>query len=261
MIPQRQRRPERRGCSGERVRLDFGAGNPTRERIVRTLLIYIVLLAAKSFSRLFYRHHLRWIGTPPDDPWADLRLVVILNHTSLFEWLFTGSVPNRFLWRTARHAVIPVADKTLARPVIGRFFRLVGQHVVPVTRKADESWRQLLQRVDPKGMVIILPEGRMKRQSGLDMEGRPMTVRGGVADIFEGLSEGRMLFAYSGGLHHIQAPGEQLPRLFKHIHLSIENLDVIEYRQKLERDSSVRPVKQRMKVDLERRKALWAVPF
>jgi 1-acyl-sn-glycerol-3-phosphate acyltransferase len=154
-----------------------------------------------------------------------------------------------------------VADKTLARPVIGRFFRLVGQHVVPITRKADESWRQLLERVDPNGMVIILPEGRMKRHGGLDVEGRPMTVRGGVADILEGLSEGRMLIAYSGGLHHIQVPGQRLPKLFKDIHLSIENLDIVEYRHELEQDTSVRPVKQRMKDDLERRKAHWAVPF
>ena len=229
--------------------------------MLRTLLIFAVLMSAKTFSRVFYRHHLRWIGETPEDPWADLRLVVLLNHTSLFEWLFAGPVPNRFLWRTARHAVIPVADKTLKRPVVGTFFRMVGQNVVSVTRKPDESWRQLLQRVDPKGMVIILPEGRMKRESGFDLEGRPLTVRGGVADVFEGLREGRMLIAYSGGLHHIQVPGQRLPRLFKDIYLSIENLDIATYRAKLASDTSVRPVKQRMKDDLERRKGLWAVPF
>ena len=228
---------------------------------MRTLLTFTVLMAAKTFSRVFFRHHVRWIGPTPDDPWADLRLVILLNHTSLFEWLFAGSAPNRFLWRTAKHAVIPVADKTLRRPIVGPFFSMVGQNVVPITRKPDESWKQLLQRVDPEGMVIILPEGRMKRESGLDEQGRPMTVRGGVADVFEGLPEGRMLMAYSGGLHHVQVPGQRLPRLFKHLHLSIENLDITTYRQRLTADSSARPVKQRMKDDMERRKALWALPF
>lgn len=229
--------------------------------MLRTVLIFAVLMAAKTFSRVFYRHHVRWIGETPEDPWADLRLVVLLNHTSLFEWLFAGSAPNRFLWRTAKNAVIPVADKTLERPIVGPFFRLVGQHVVSITRKADETWKQLLERVDPQGMVIILPEGRMARENGLDLDGRPLTVRGGVADIFEALPGGRMLIAYSGGLHHIQVPGQRLPKLFRDIHLTIENLDIGAYRHRLREAGSGRPVKQRMKDDLERRKALWAVKF
>jgi len=228
---------------------------------VRTLLAFSVLLAAKLFSRSFYRHRIRWVAPTPDDPWADLRLVIILNHTSLFEWLFAGSTPNRFLWRTARHGVIPVADKTLNRPVVGRFFRILGQHVVPVTRRPDESWEQLLQRIDPEGMVIILPEGRMKRQSGLDSEGRPVTVRGGIADILRGLSDGRMLIAYSGGLHHVQVPGQSLPKLFKSIHLSLETIDIADYRAELASDPLQRNLKQRVKDDMERRKALWASSF
>jgi 1-acyl-sn-glycerol-3-phosphate acyltransferase len=229
--------------------------------VLRTLLTFCVLLAAKLFSDAFYRHHLRWIGDTPADPWADLRLVILLNHTSLFEWLFAGSVPVRFLWRIAHHAVIPVADKTLNRPLIGRFFRLLGKNVVSITRKPDETWRQLLRSIDTQGMVIILPEGRMKRETGLDLDGQPLTVRGGVADILEDLPEGRMLIAYSGGLHHIQVPGQRLPKLFKAIHLSIENLDIAAYRAHLEANLRGQALKQRMKDDLEARKARWAGPF
>ena len=228
---------------------------------MRTLLTFSVLLAAKLFSRLFYRHRIRWVAPTPDDPWADLRLVIILNHTSLFEWLFAGSTPNRFLWRTARHGVIPVADKTLNRPVVGRFFRILGQHVVPITRKPDESWEQLLRRIDPEGMVIILPEGRMKRQTGLDQDGRPLRARGGVADILQGLPAGRMLIAYSGGLHHVQIPGQSLPKLFKSIHLSLENVDIVDYRAEFAKESRQRNLKQRVIDDMERRKALWAHTF
>ena len=228
---------------------------------MRTLLTFTVLLAAKAFSRIFFRHQIRWIGEMPDDPWDDLRLVILLNHTSLFEWLYAGSVPNRFLWRTAKHGVIPVADKTLKRPLIGPFFRILGQHVVSITRKPDESWKQLMERIDPEGMVIILPEGRMKRETGLDLQGRPLTVRGGVADILEGLSEGRMLIAHSGGLHHVQVPGQRLPRLFKTIHLSIANLGVAEYVDELTQAAGERTLKQLMKRDLQRRKELWDGPF
>lgn len=229
--------------------------------MLRTFITFCVLLAAKLFSNTFYRHHLRWINDTPADPWADLRLVILLNHTSLFEWLFAGSVPARFLWRIANHAVIPVADKTLNRPLIGPFFRLLGKNVVSITRKPDETWRQLLRSIDTQGMVIILPEGRMKRETGLDLDGQPLTVRGGVADILEDLPEGRMLIAYSGGLHHIQVPGQRLPRLFKSIHLSIENLDIAGYRTYLQGDLRGHAFKQRMKDDLEARKARWAGPF
>ena len=68
----------------------------------------------------------------------------------------------------------------------------------------------MLRQIDPDAMVLILPEGRMKRATGLDSEGKPMTVRGGIADILETIGEGRMLLAYSGGLHHVQAPGRAL---------------------------------------------------
>lgn len=218
-------------------------------------------MTAKVFSRIFYLHRLRWVDPVPADPWADLRLVVVLNHTSLFEWLFVGSVPNRFLWRTARHAVIPAADKTLYRPVVGRFFRLLGQHVIPITRRPDETWQQVLNRVDSEGMVIILPEGRMKRATGLDLDGRPMTVKGGVADVLEAIPEGRMLYGYSAGLHHVQIPGQKLPKPFRRLELTVENLDIPEYRRTLEAMSDGKSFKQTMKDDMERRKALWAHSF
>ncbi len=229
--------------------------------MLRAIIPFTVLASAHLFSRVFYRHHLRWIGSTPEDPWADIRLVVLLNHTSLFEWLFAGTVPLRFLWSLANHGVIPVADKTLNRPIVGPFFRLLGRNVVSVTRKPDETWEQLLKSADEHGMVLILPEGRMKRATGLDAHGQPLTVRGGVADILRAIPEGRMLMAYSGGLHHIQVPGQKLPNLFKPIYLSIENLDLAEYRAGLDGDLQGQSLKQRMKEDMERRKAMYAVPF
>ena len=115
---------------------------------------------------------------------------MVLNHTSLFEWLFAGSVPNRLLRRIAFHAVVPVADKTLDRPLVGRFFRFISPNCVRITREADHTWQSVLAEIDADSMLIIFPEGRMKRANGLDKHGRPMTVRGGIADILRAHESG-----------------------------------------------------------------------
>jgi hypothetical protein len=57
-----------------------------------------------------------------------------------------------------------------------------------------------------------------------------MTVRGGIADVLRGIPAGLMLLGYSGGLHHVQHPGELLPRLFQRILMRFELLDIAEYR-------------------------------
>ena len=119
-----------------------------------------------------------------DDPWTGLRVVALLDHTSLFEPVMTAIASNRLLWQIAAHGVLPVADKTLARPIVGRFFRFIARHVVRVTRRRDETWADVLERLhDAKALLVILPEGRMKRRTGLDLDGNPMTIRGGIADI------------------------------------------------------------------------------
>jgi len=71
----------------------------------------------------------------------------------------------------------------------------------------------------------------MKRATGLDSEGRTMSVRGGIADILDSVGEGRMLIAYSGGLHHVQVPGQRFPRLFQTIRMRLEVVEIGEYRR------------------------------
>ena len=60
-----------------------------------------------------------------------------------------------------------------------------------------------------------------------------MTVRGGIADILEGVSEGRLFVAYSEGLHHVHAPGDRLPSLFQQVTIRAEVLDIPTYRAEL----------------------------
>ncbi len=221
---------------------------------LRPFLVFFLLFAVKLFSRLFYRLDMRWIGTVPPDPWRHVRLVVFLNHTSLYEPLFAGGAPVHFLWRIARHGVVPVADKTADRLLVGRFFKLIAHRVISITRERDETWDEVLDRIDPDAMVVIAPEGRMKRVTGLDAAGRPMTVRGGVAEILESIGGGRMIVALSGGLHHVQAPGERWPRLWKRIRMRLEVLDIARYREETLARAGHRGFKKAVIADLERRR-------
>ena len=224
---------------------------------MRSYLVFLVLLLVKALCRLFYRMDRQWIGDVPPDPWRRIRLAAILNHTSLYEALFAGACPTHFLWRLARHGVVPVAQKTTDRALVGRFYGLVAARVVPITRERDESWSEVLRQIDPDAMVLILPEGRMKRATGLDSEGKPMTVRGGIADILETMGEGRMLLAYSGGLHHVQVPGQRFPRLFKTIRLRLEVVDMAAYRAARLEEGGAKGFRRAVVRDLERRRDLY----
>ncbi|MEW6670345.1 MAG: 1-acyl-sn-glycerol-3-phosphate acyltransferase [Thermodesulfobacteriota bacterium] len=220
---------------------------------MRKTLIYALLLGIKTFSRIFYRFDISWAGSLPKDPWADLRLILILNHTSLYEPLFVGWVPNRFLKHVAGNGLVPIADKTYNRPLVGRFFRMVAQNVISISRLRDISWDRFIDRIRPDSLVIMLPEGRMKRQNGLDANGNPMTIRGGVADLLEAIPSGRMLIAYSGGLHHVQIPSQLIPRLFKTLRMRVESLDVSHYKHMLWHSRGSKSFKQAVVTDLENR--------
>lgn len=225
---------------------------------MRNLFIFTLLLLLKGASRLFYRFDFRWVGEPPPDPWCGIRLAALINHTSLFEVIFFGALPMRFLWQLASQGVAPIADKTSSRPVAGRVFRTLANRVVPITRSRDHTWAQVLDEIGPRSMVLLAPEGRMMRKNGLDSEGKPMSIKGGIADVLETMPAGRFLIGYSGGLHHIQAPGEGLPRLFKTVRLRIEVLEIEEYRAaRLAEGGDFRAAVIR---DLERRKALHCPP-
>jgi hypothetical protein len=228
-----------------------------RVGIFRSALVFTTLTMLRYLSKVFYRHDFGFIGPTPPDPWADIRVVVFLNHTSLFEPVYLGSVPPRFLWRLAAHGVVPAADKTTDRPLVGIVFKFVAHHVIAITRQRDDTWFQVLQKIDPDSMVVIAPEGRMKRANGLDLNGRPMTVRGGIADILHAVKEGRMLIAYSGGLHHVQIPGK-VPRIFKTVRLRVENLEIADYIAEMMRRGSEEEFKKNVMKDLDWRRDQFA---
>jgi 1-acyl-sn-glycerol-3-phosphate acyltransferase len=201
---------------------------------MRSIPVFLAMLLWKAVCRLFYRFDVEWVGDPPADRWDALRIIAILNHTSLLEPILLAVVPNRVIWQLARGGVVPIASKTMDRRAAGWAFRFAGRRVIPVSRKRDVSWQEVLRYCcGPEAITVIFPEGRMLRRTGLDSDGRPMTIRSGVADLLAGIPSGRMLLAYSGGLHHIAAPGDRFPRLFKRIALRLEVIDIPEYRAEL----------------------------
>ncbi len=197
---------------------------------MRSILTWMLLVVVKLVSMTLWRLRSEWVEPVPERPWRGIRLVAILNHTSLYEWLLGGFAPWSLLWQFARHGVLPIAEKTIRRPVVGWFFGLIVRHVVVITRQRDHTWERVLSRIDdPEAVIVILPEGRMKRRNGLDSNGNPMTVRGGIADILSALPTGRMLLVYSGGLHHVQAPGETVPRPLRTVRMRKQVVEISDY--------------------------------
>lgn len=224
--------------------------------LIRSAIVFSLIYSLKILSRIFYRHDWDFVGEKLPNPWKGLRLVVFLNHTSLFEPVFLGVPPASFIWRLAAHGVVPAADKTTDRPLVGMVFRFIAHQVIPITRQRDDTWAQVLSTIEPNSMVAIAPEGRMKRANGLDLHGKPMTVRGGVADILQSMKEGRMLIAYSGGLHHVQIPGH-IPNVFKTVRLRVEILEIADYIQEMMKEGGEEQFKKNVIRDLERRRDLY----
>jgi len=221
--------------------------------MIKAIITFALLLAVNTAARVFFKLKNEWITPEPENYAKGTKMIVILNHTSLYEPLIAGYAPYNLLWKFARHGVLPVAEKTMKRP-IGLFFRLIVRHPIVVTRQRDKTWYKLLSKADSKAITIILPEGRMKRANGLDSEGREMTVRGGIADIIEALPEGRILVVYSGGLHHIQVPGELLPTPFKTLRCRMEMIDIPTYKEELRRDYPEASFRKAVVADLTRRR-------
>lgn len=196
-----------------------------------TFARFCVLGAVKVLSAACFRFTVEWVGERPAEPFKDARLGVLLNHTSLFEPVFLAVFPWRWLRAVAARGLMPGADATLERPLAGRFFKLLVPRAVSVTRSRDRTWAEFLSHVSEEDVVLISPEGRMMRRGGLDKHGKPMTLRGGIVDVLERKSVGTMLLVYSGGLHHVQAPGEGLPRLFQRVRVRLEEVPLAGYKR------------------------------
>jgi hypothetical protein len=196
---------------------------------MRRILNFLILALVKFSSWIFFRAHYYFLSSKRI-PWKNIKLMVFLNHTSLYEPLFIQILPLSYLWHLSGHFTVPVADITIKRPIVGFIFKLMIPNMVVTNRKNDGSWSQFISSNKHKDVVLILPEGRMKRPNGLDKYGKPMSVRGGVADLILSIDDGEMLIALSGGLHHVQAPGQMFPKLFKNIFMNLDFINLKDYK-------------------------------
>ncbi|NVJ62080.1 MAG: 1-acyl-sn-glycerol-3-phosphate acyltransferase [Gammaproteobacteria bacterium] len=197
------------------------------------LFSFTLLYTIKLLALIFYRFDVNWLSEKTVYKNANVRLMVLLNHTSLFEPLFVRLAPHSMIKDISTNLIAPGADITIQRPIVGKLFRSLLPGIIPISRKRDDSWNNFLKKIDSDSFVAILPEGRMRRKDGNDKFGKPMTVRGGVADILNKLNQGDLLFVYSGGLHHVQIPGQTLPKIFQTIKVNLEIIDIAEYKQQL----------------------------
>ena len=127
--------------------------------------------------------------------------------------------------------------------------------MVSISRKRDHTWDNFLSQMKSDDIILIAPEGRMMRKTGLDFFGNEMSMRAGVSDIIRRLDEGKIGFIYSGGLHHVQTPGQLFPKIFKTLFLNIEVCDIKDYKEGLNYllDKG-HPFKKAVVLDLEKRK-------
>lgn len=209
-------------------------GNTGTTASMISVLNYITLILVKATSSLFFKLEKTWISDKRD--FKNIKLIMLLNHTSLYEPLFISAAPCSFLWKLARNVAIPVAEKTLKRPVVGFLWKILAPGIIPLGRRRDSSWFKFLTLIEKNKIIIIAPEGRMKRENGLDSRGNPMSVRSGIAEIISEIKEGNILIAYSGGLHHVQHPGELIPRIFQKITLNLELVDIKTYKAQFSQD-------------------------
>jgi hypothetical protein len=135
------------------------------------------------------------------------------------------------LWKITNNLSVPGADITLNRPIVGLFWKLMMPNISSVSRKSDNTWSTYLESIKDHSIVLIAPEGRMKRPNGLDKFGKSMSVRPGIVDIILAIPDGGMVLCLSGGLHHIQKPGQRVPKVFKTIRMNFVYLDLVEYRK------------------------------
>jgi 1-acyl-sn-glycerol-3-phosphate acyltransferase len=198
---------------------------------MKSIIAFIILSTVKIISRFLYRHETKFLDNSSFKNFENVKIIAVLNHTSLFEPLFLASVPFPLIWEFSKHAVGCGADITLNRPIIGFFWRFLLPDMVSITRKRDATWDHFIQKIQaPKSIIFIAPEGRMMREPGLDKHGKPMSVRGGIVDVIENVHFGELVLLYSGGLHHVHKPGDLFPRPFKTIKLNIERVQIPLYK-------------------------------
>ncbi len=196
-------------------------------------MTYFFARILKVFLKFFYRYKAYGCSLKEQDL-SNTRCIILLNHTSLFEFLALPFVPNQLLRKIVGNAKLAGADTTFQNmPFIRRVYQFLSREAVSISRKRDQTWNRFIESNLVKPIWMLAPEGRMKRPDGFDKNGLKMTVKGGIADILSRLDEGNLLVGYSGGLHHIAPPGHKIPRIGKTIQYYFEVYSISQLNKKM----------------------------
>ena len=217
--------------------------------LVKSKIRYACLAGLKMAGYVIYPSRLDWISKEPK-AWNDVSLILILNHTSLFEFVYGVSLPFSFLNELSKRLIIPVADSTMKSPIGNFVFSNLAPKTIGLTRRRDESWQRFLDSIDSNDICIFMPEGRMKRLDGLDKSGKPMTMKKGVVDLLGKYRGKKMVIVYSSGLHHVLAPGQRIPKIFQPIFAKTELMDVSSYLEQFSNEDLYEAIPK----DLEKRR-------
>ena len=63
-----------------------------------------------------------------------------------------------------------------------------------------------------------------------------------IEHIIDRLEDGTILLCHSGGLHHIQKPGQHLPRIFQPIRMHVEVIELTEYKARFSKNTRERKI-------------------
>ena len=182
--------------------------------MARRVFVFCTLSLIKTIGHVLFSFNVKTTNGKALD-WDSFKVVAWINHTSLYDVFLICLFPYKFLWKASKTCMTPIAEKTIKRPLLGLIFKNLTSKKTFVSQKRDDSWAQFLESIEDSSIVALFPEGRMKRKNGLDKNGKELSIRGGIADILQKRTDGKMLIIYSGGMHHIQAPGEKCQSFFK----------------------------------------------
>src|SRR5665647_593599 len=107
---------------------------------MQRIICFFILVTIKIVSMVFWRLEYKWLNPTPPDPWKKAKMIVLMNHTSLFEPIYVQAFSFSYLWYLSARMNVPGADITLNRPIVGRFWKMMVPNIVAVTRRNDGSW-------------------------------------------------------------------------------------------------------------------------
>ena len=67
---------------------------------------FFLLMLVRTITSLFFRFDIRWLSQQGFEVGKEVRLIVLLNHTSLFEPVFIRVAPVGMIWRPRRSVSI-----------------------------------------------------------------------------------------------------------------------------------------------------------